>query len=294
MKNTTQRRWLLSLLLPVVALGCGQSSLTDRGDDAENRLAQLDVNHALATPGEAEVSLVANEWGTLKGKFVLDGKAPAAAKLKITKDQAFCGPFGLTSEDLVVSDDGGIRDIFIWVRVKRSTKLKIHPDYDSDADATIRITNKDCRYEPHSLVLRAGQKLELGNDDKVAHNVNLPFTKNQPYNRIIPPSGTDTIKKLSKAERLPVEAKCDIHPWMNGRVLVQTHPYAAVTGEDGSFEIKNLPAGSELEFQVWHVSGYVDTPKVGGKPWKKGRFKMKVAKGDNDLGEIKLKAKDLQ
>jgi hypothetical protein len=39
------------------------------------------------------------------------------------------------------------------------------------------------------------------------------------------------------------------------------HPWAAVTGPNGEFEIKNVPAGT-YKFQVWHEAagggGYLD------------------------------------
>ena len=44
---------------------------------------------------------------------------------------------------------------------------------------------------------------------------------------------------------------CNIHPWMKAYILSLDHPYMAVTGEDGTFEIKNMPAGQH-EFQFWH------------------------------------------
>ncbi|MGC4002959.1 MAG: hypothetical protein QM811_07435 [Pirellulales bacterium] len=35
---------------------------------------------------------------------------------------------------------------------------------------------------------------------------------------------------------------CSIHAWMKGYVAVVNHPWAVVTGPDGSFEIKGVPA----------------------------------------------------
>ena len=55
---------------------------------------------------------------------------------------------------------------------------------------------------------------------------------------------------------------CNIHPWMQAHILIQDHPYMAVSGEDGTFEIKNLPAGKQ-NFLFWHESGYVRNAKVG-------------------------------
>ena len=68
---------------------------------------------------------------------------------------------------------------------------------------------------------------------------------------------------------------------------------AAVSGTDGSFEIADLPAG-QLELQFWHEkAGYLGEMRIGGKKENvsKGRKKLKIAAGDNDLGEIVLDTK---
>jgi len=65
-----------------------------------------------------------------------------------------------------------------------------------------------------------------------------------------------------------------------------------VSLSDGSFEIKNVPAG-DIELQLWHEkAGYIGEISVKGKAEKiaKGRKKIKVAAGDNDLGEMVLDA----
>ena len=42
-----------------------------------------------------------------------------------------------------------------------------------------------------------------------------------------------------------------IHSWMRAWVGAVEHPYFAVTGADGSFELKNLPPG-EYTVEAWH------------------------------------------
>ena len=37
--------------------------------------------------------------------------------------------------------------------------------------------------------------------------------------------------------------KCDVHQWMFAWVTVVDHPYFALTGKDGKFTIKGVPAG---------------------------------------------------
>jgi hypothetical protein len=45
--------------------------------------------------------------------------------------------------------------------------------------------------------------------------------------------------------------KCDVHLWMVAYVGIVKHPYFAVTGGTGTFEIRNVPAGSH-SVQAWH------------------------------------------
>src|SRR3989338_5892733 len=48
-----------------------------------------------------------------------------------------------------------------------------------------------------------------------------------------------------------IPLKCDVHFWMTGYLHVLAHPFFAVTGEDGSFTIPGLPAGT-YTLEAWH------------------------------------------
>ena len=79
---------------------------------------------------------------------------------------------------------------------------------------------------------------------------------------------------------------------MLGHILAQKHPYMAASGEDGAFEIKNLPAGKH-EIQLWHeASGYIkDVATKGGKANKQGRLNVTIAPNQTlDLGDVKVPA----
>jgi plastocyanin len=229
----------------------------------------------------------ADDWGSLKGRFIYDGKAPEPVKLTIDKDQQVCGDKGLVAEDLVVASDGGLANVMIYVK----GKVKVHPDYDTTADATVVLDNKGCRFNPHVQGVRVGQTLQIKNSDPVAHNTNI-VGRNLQVNPLIA-AGTASDQKIEAPETLPAMVSCNIHPWMKGRILVRSNPYFAISGKDGSFEIKNLPAG-ELDFIVYHErSGYVQDAelKTGKATWPKGLFKITIEPGkDTDLGEIKLAA----
>jgi len=97
-------------------------------------------------------------------------------------------------------------------------------------------------------VLPVGTTLEFANSDAVSHNVHTYPGKNDAMNKTIAAGAKET-QKLDKADR--IEIKCDIHPWMNSFLIVTDTPYHAVTGPEGTFEIKDLAAG-EYKVEYWH------------------------------------------
>ncbi|MCX7402817.1 MAG: hypothetical protein NTY87_06885 [Planctomycetia bacterium] len=231
----------------------------------------------------------ADEWGTIKGKFTFGGDAPVAAELKADKDIEVCGKHKLIVEELVVGPDKGVANVVVFVRDK---EVKVHPDLTAAAKAEkVVLDNQGCRFEPHVTFVQTGQQFIIKNTDAVGHNSNVSTLKNPPSNSLIPSNG-ETAMVFASEEAIPAQVTCNIHPWMKSWLVVRGNPYAAISKADGSFEIKNLPAG-ELELQLWHEkAGYIGEIKIGGKVEKiaKGRKKVKVAAGDNDLGEMVLDA----
>ena len=110
---------------------------------------------------------------------------------------------------------------------------------------------------------------------------------NPEFNETVP-NDAPLKKKFDKTEADPVaRSSCNIHPWMNAYVLVRDNPYMAVSGEDGTFEIKNVPAGKQ-EFVFWHeAKGNLRDLKVGKeKADRKGQIEVDVPAGETlDLGE---------
>lgn len=233
-------------------------------------------------------SASAAEWGTLKGVFRVKGDVPAPSAVTVSKDPEVCGKHKLVDESLVVGPKGELANVVITVRTK---KVDVHPDFAKSLATPVDFDNKDCRFEPHVAVVRVGQPLNLKNSDAVPHNSNITPLNNEGANPLIPAGGS-VAHKFEAPETIPVKVSCNIHPWMTGLVVVSATPYVAVTGKDGSFDIKNLPAG-ELEFQVWHEKvGYLKSVTVGGAPttWTRGRFTKTIAAGDNDMKEIVVDA----
>jgi hypothetical protein len=75
-----------------------------------------------------------------------------------------------------------------------------------------------------------------------------------------------------------IKLKCDVHGWMNGAIAVEDNPYFAVTGDDGSFSIGDVPAGS-YTVHVWHET-------LGEQDQK-----VTVAAGGKAMADFKLEKK---
>lgn len=229
----------------------------------------------------------ADEWASIKGKFVFGGAAPSAAELKADKDVEVCGKHKLVAEELVVGADKSIANVVVFVCDK---EVKVNPEAGkASAAGKVVLDNKDCRFEPHVAFVQTGQELVIKNSDTVGHNSNVATVKNPPSNNLIP-AGGETAMKFTSDEAIPAQVTCNIHPWMKGWLLVRPNPYAAVSRADGTFEIKDVPVG-EVELQFWHEkAGYIGEMTINGKAEKasKGRKKVAVAAAGTDLGEIVL------
>lgn len=240
----------------------------------------------------------AEEWGTLKGRFVVDGSMPEPPPVSVSgQDAAVCGKHKLVKEDVVVNSQGELANVLVYVRENKDKKIDVNPEYEKTAKDPAVLDNKGCRFEPHVLVMRTTQKLVIKNSDPVGHNTNVQLIKNPAFN-VMAPADTQVEKSgLSIEETLPIPVACNMHPWMKGILFIRANPYFAVSKPDGSFEIKDLPAGKELTFQFWQEKpGYLKEIKSssGFATDAKGRATLTLKPGVTDLGDIKVPAKLLQ
>lgn len=233
------------------------------------------------------------EWGSIKGRFVVDGQAPKPEPLVVAKDQ-FCIDKHPANQSVVVDDKGNLANVVVFLRVGRGKKVEVHPDFAESLKESVVLDNKGCEFVPHVALVRTGQPFIIKNSDPVGHNTNAKLMQNGQFNVLVA-EGQENKMTFSKGEPLPLPVNCNIHPFMEAHILVQDHPYMAVSGSDGTFEIKNIPAGKQ-EFQFWHESGYVrDAAFKGGKTDRRGRADIAIKAGETlDLGDIKIPASSLK
>jgi hypothetical protein len=239
------------------------------------------VNHASAQNG----------WGHLKGKIVVNGDVPPPVKLNVDKDKAVClkdGP--LERAEVVVNDNGELKNAFIMMYFSRNDeKPAIHPDYEKSFNTPVEFDNVECRFQPHAIFVRTGQDVVLKNSDSIGHSCKFQSLNND-YNFNVPPNDKLTIQ-LKDEDKVPGDVSCGMHGWMKGIFLVREEPYAAITGDDGSFEIRNIPAG-KWKFQFWHKkAGYMKDLKQDGKDFlgRRGEIEIEIKDGETfDFGKLEF------
>ena len=172
------------------------------------------------------------------------------------------------------------------VRLFAQAKVAIHPELEKSAEKQILLDNRDCIFQPHCLVIwHERQEFHIVNSDPVAQNVAFSPLGDAPAN-IVLAVGADATHKFTRKQNAPVHIACNYHPWESGWILPRDNPYMAISKKDGTFAIAKLPVG-QWEFQAWHER----TENLERLEWPKGRFKVTVKAGQNDLGSIKLPSK---
>ena len=204
---------------------------------------------------ESEGSHVHADVGvvSIKGRVIYNGKARAPKVAPIPAEfQAGCQHDKIPSDDFVFDPaTNGLR----WAIV-RVMNVKGPPDAAKFAPLTIN--QQGCAFTPHALVVPPGGDVEVLNPDKIGHNVHIvPLDLlNKSLNTMMGATDEKLVLKGEKYFTEPevIRIQCDIHPWMKCYVAVHDPRYAAVSGADGEFEIKNVPSG-RYEMVITHELG---------------------------------------
>lgn len=185
--------------------------------------------------------------GVVRGIVELLGEAPPRRPVLAGASDG-CGTLAsqALSETLVV--EGG-RIANVLVRVKSG--LPPGSAWPVPA-APVVLDQRGCIYQPHVVVVRAGQTLLVRNSDPLLHNVNARPARggNEAFNRNHAP-GTAELELQFPQPETAIPFRCDVHPWMAAYVHVLEHPFFALSGPDGTFELSGLPPG-EYELEAVH------------------------------------------
>ena len=196
----------------------------------------------------------ANGPGVIVGTITFDGAPPAPRPLRMDSDPRCVAEAGATSEVLVVGPGSGLQNVFVYVKDGLGNRRYATPT------EPVHLDQQGCRYVPHVFGVQVGQPVLIANSDPTLHNVNASPKDNRPFNFGQVPK-TPAVTRVFDQPEIGVPFRCDVHSWMNAYAGVVAHPFFAVTKEDGTFEIKGLPAGT-YTIELWHEQLGTQTQSV--------------------------------
>jgi len=207
--------------------------------------------------------------GSLKGSITFTGTPPAATTVNRRSDP-YCEQQGEAKTQSFVVSNGGLQNVFIYVKDGLG-------DLTFPVPATpVVLDQHGCAYSPRVFGIQAGQSLEIVNSDETLHNIHALPMSNREFNRGQALKGMKHTHVFTTPEVM-VPFKCDVHNWMNAWVGVLSHPFYAVSGAGGAFEIQGLPPGT-YTVEAWHEKLGVQSQMVtiGPKEAKDLSFTFKM------------------
>jgi plastocyanin len=207
--------------------------------------------------------------GTISGKVTYTGTPPKMKPIDMAKEPS-CAKQHATpvmTENVTTGPDNALQ--FVVVYISAGDTAGAAPS------EPVRYDQKGCQYTPHVLPMQTGQALQIYNDDQTSHNIHPLAKVNPEWNKSQPAGSPPIDTKYEKAEFIPV--KCNIHPWMHGYFVVLGTSHYVVTGPDGGFSLKGLPAG-KYTVTAWQEQYGSQTQEVtvGGGESKPVNFVFKA------------------
>jgi len=176
--------------------------------------------------------------GDIKGVVSLSGAPPKLAPMPTTRDQSTCGQS--IADESVIVNGGKLKNVVLTV--------KGAPAPTPGQPVRVTLDQTKCHYVPHVQAAVVGTPIDIINSDPILHNIHGFLGQATTFNLAMPIKDQKIAKVLSKPGL--VNVKCDVHSWMHAYILVTESPFA-VSGDDGSFTIANVPAGS-YTLSAWH------------------------------------------
>lgn len=213
--------------------------------------------------------------GSVTGKIVLEGAPPAIKPIDMSAEP-FCAKLNsapVLPPQVVTDEAGALANVVVYLKDFPADYIVEPPP------AAATLSQRGCMYDPHIVALRAGQTLEIKNEDQATHNVLAMPNQNPKWNRSETP-GAAPLQETFAIPELAIPLRCNVHPWMKSYVFIFSHPYYAVTGKDGQFELKNLPPGT-YTIEAWQEKYGIQqsTVTIGAKESKSLNFTFRAANG---------------
>lgn len=179
--------------------------------------------------------------GAIEGEVLLTGEPPKMQPLKRGIDPV-CAKTPMNDEQ-VLAAGGKLQNAVLWISAGA-------PPAGAPPAEPATLDQVECMYRPRVQAMQAGQPLEIRNSDPTLHNVRSSRDSKTLFNNAQPPKSAPIVKSFPDGGSV-IRFKCDVHPWMAAYIAVVPHGFFAVSGPDGKFSIKDVPAGT-YTVTAWH------------------------------------------
>jgi hypothetical protein len=193
---------------------------------------------------------------------------------------------GLQSESsgqslVIDANTKGIKNLVVYTVPDRD--FEVPKRQSKPVNHTVTLTPQ-MELTPRVTIARTGDSLQFAQQVATSFNPNLMCLNNE-VSQLNPWPA-----RLKFAEPAPMPIRCDVNPRLSAFLVVLDHSFAAVSDEQGNLLIEDIPTGLSLTFRAWHEAGKIVEVKVGGEKttWSRGRFKVDLKPGVNDLGEVAI------
>lgn len=260
-----QSSYLLASTLGIATIllvgGSPRSSQTATSSETTNTEAteyqQGDHKFSEPHPGKLDSGAKSanSSAGSVAGQVRFEGRRSDPTRISMSTDPSCAKKHSsaAVNEDFVIGKDGALANVVVFVSDGLGGR-----SFDVPAEAAV-VEQEGCVYKPHVLALRANQKLRITNGDSTLHNIHPVPVNNREWNKAEPPGSA--LEETFPREEIAIPVKCNVHPWMLSYIAVFKHPFFAVTGKDGSFDLRNLPPG-EYTVKAWHEKLGTATQKI--------------------------------
>jgi plastocyanin len=183
--------------------------------------------------------------GSVIGTIRFRGRRPAPKVIDMSNEPACVEAHHgkAYDESLVVNKGGLMANAFVYIKSGLEGKTFEIPA------TPVTIDQSGCWFRPRVMGIQTGQIFKVVNSDPVTHNIHPMAQTNREWNHSQGAGDPAIARKFTKSE-IMIPVKCNIHSWMHAYIGVLNHPYFAVSKDDGSFEIGNLPSGT-YTVAVW-------------------------------------------
>jgi hypothetical protein len=206
--------------------------------------------------------------GSVTGKVTFTGTPAKQKPIDMSKEPSCAKAYTTppTTESVVSSGGNGLGNVVVYVSAGANDESTV-------PSQAVSFDQHNCRYVPHVIVLHTNQELKVINSDQTSHNIHPLAKINHEWNKSQPPGTPPFSEKFEKEEMISV--KCNVHPWMRGYFAVLKTNHYAISKDDGSFTLPDLPAG-KYTLTAWHESYGTGTAEVSisGNESKKVDFTL--------------------